>query len=339
LSSVRRFVWLRNTAIIGALLCILFVGESHALAFSLALSTTSTVKAPDVILQKGNVANSTIYTNSTSAAVATPTVNYPTSYIITLGTYTSGSIPSSVNSIDSSYFQVAAGGSGQPKQAITVFTFGTSSTTPSQLNFTIVEQYSMASVTVTIQVFNFTGNSYPTSGQGYATYTSSATPSTDQTQSLTITSNPQFYSSSGQVKIQIMATGSANGGFNQLFNFVRLYYYQQTYDYVLKIVNQQTSTYNVRLNTVGLTQTNIGRLSNFTAWIHGSSSALQTQILSGSLSTPTGTFLSLADSTTVYVAIRVTATSAGVSTISCYLQIYTLGTSTYANYRLTLSIT
>ena len=220
--------------------------------------------------------------------------------------------------------------------AETQFSFSVSSTSPTQLNFTIVHQYNTASVGVTIKVWNYTANTWAKSSEaGYVQYTSSATAGTDETQSLSVTSGQGTYTSSGAVKIKIK--GVVNVAFQQKSNLVRLYCYQQTYDYVLKIVNQQSNTYDIRLNAVGLAQTNLPRLSNFTAWFYTPGS-LQLQVISGSFSTQTGSFYSLGATATAYIAIRVSAT-AGVSTIDCYLQIYNPGTSVHTDYRLTFKIT
>ncbi len=219
----------------------------------------------------------------------------------------------------------------------TEFTFAVSSSTPLQLNLTVVQQYTIGSATVTIQVYNYSGAAYPTTGQGYLTYTSSATPSTDETKTLAITTNPQHYTSGGAAKIKIKGNATAN--LDQKANLVRLYYYQTTYDYVLKIVNQQATAYDIRLNSQGLTQSNIGRLTNFTAWFHDGSSSVQLQILSGSFSTQTGSLYSLGASAIAYIAVRVTASSSGVSTIDCVLQTYNLGGNSHTDYRLTFNLT
>src|SRR3989442_13591575 len=230
-------------------------------SYRLTGSITPTTSSPNVIFQSGNAATSTIFAAGTSARVTTPKspiIFYPISYNIVTGTYSSGTVPGSVNVTDSNYFVTASSTGPNPKIAVTEFTFSTSSTTPHQLNFTIVEQYSVSAAAVTIQVYNYTAGAYPSSGQGYLAYTSSSTAGTDETQTLIITTNPQFYTSAGQVKIMI--TASRNGaGFNQNFNLVRLYYFLETYDYVLKIVNQQTTSYSIRLNSTTFSQSNIGR--------------------------------------------------------------------------------
>jgi hypothetical protein len=245
-------------------------------------------------------------------------------------------VPGSVNVTDSNYFVTASNTAGNPKVAATEFIFSTSSTTPHQLNFTIVEQYSVTTAAVTIQVYDYNAGAYPLSGQGYFAYTSSSTAGTDETQTFVITTNPQNYMSAGQVKVLI--TGSRNGGgFNQNFNLVRLYYFLETYDYVLKIVNQQTTTYNIRLNSTSFTQSSIGRLSNFTAWVHDPGS-LQLQIINGSPAVRTGGFYTLGSLATAYLAIRVTTSAPGISTIDCFLQVYLPGASTHLDYRLTFKI-
>ena len=218
------------------------------------------------------------------------------------------------------------------------FTFTVSATVPLQLNLTLVQQYSVGSVSATIAFYNYTAGAFVTSGQGYLTYTSSGTPNTDETSTRTITTNPQFYSSGGQVKIKVRGQLSGTG-FDQKVNLVQLYHYQTTYDYVLKIVNQQATAYNIRLNTAGLSQLNLARLSNFTAWFHDGSSSVQLQVLSGSFSTQTGPDYTLGASATVYLAIRVTATSPGVSTIDSYLQIFQPSTTAHTDHRLTFKIT
>jgi hypothetical protein len=221
--------------------------------------------------------------------------------------------------------------------AETEFIFAVASSLPSQLNFTIIESYTTTGVGVTIQVFNYTGNAYPTSGQGYFTYTSSSTAGTDETQSLTITTNPQFYvSGSHQVKVKIM--GSKNGNWNQQVNLLRQFYYQSTYDYVLKIVNQQATSYNIKLDASPFTPSGISRITNFTAWVYTPTS-VQLQVISGAMTIQTGPTYVLGSSATSFLAIKLTTSGSGLSTIDCYLRIYPSGsTTTHTDYRLTFKM-
>ncbi|TMI30807.1 hypothetical protein E6H29_07220 [Candidatus Bathyarchaeota archaeon] len=333
-----------GTSITAICLLLVFLLEPACAAkyYSPDLRSSSLVSAPSVIFQAGNAASNTIFTNSTSARVTTPALPtspalyFPTSYNIVTGTYSSGTVPGSVNATDSNYFITGSVGAVNPQNAATEFIFSVTTAGPVQLNLTIVQQYDKSSASVTIQIFNYTGNAYPTSGQGYSTYTSSGTAGTDETQQLTVTSNPQFYTSAGQVKVKISA--SRNASWNQKANLVRLHYYHAVYDYVLKIVNQQATAYNIKLDTSTLSQTNIGRISNFTAWFHNPAST-QLQALSGSLPTQTGPTYTLGASATVFLAVRLTTTSSGLSTIDSYLRIYPTGsTTTHTDYRLTFNL-
>ena len=80
---------------------------------------------------------------------------------------------------------------------------GTSNTWQwTQLVWTVDSALTTANVAVSLQLFNYTANQYPTSGNGYISYTSSGTPNTDETQ--TITTNPDnFRDASGNWKIKI----------------------------------------------------------------------------------------------------------------------------------------
>jgi hypothetical protein len=81
-----------------------------------------------------------------------------------------------------------------------------------QLNWTVNSAWSNSSVSVTLQLYNYNLGSYPTTGNGYLTYTSNATPDTDENQSQMITINPtHFRNATGFWKIKITgvkATGS-----------------------------------------------------------------------------------------------------------------------------------
>jgi hypothetical protein len=95
---------------------------------------------------------------------------------------------------------------------------------PTQLAFTIVSQYGLGSVSVTIQVWDYQANRYPEGGEGRRTYASSATPSTDETETLTITTDPFHHASSGNAKVRITGVGTTTTQFQQKTNQVRLEY-------------------------------------------------------------------------------------------------------------------
>ena len=104
----------------------------------------------------------------------------------------------------------------------TELTFSNMPTTvPGQLNFTIVSEYNIASVSVTIQVWNYSSSAYVNSGEGYLTYMSSGS---NETRLLSINTNPQFYTSNGNAKIKVTGVKSTTSQYLQKINQIKLYY-------------------------------------------------------------------------------------------------------------------
>jgi len=102
------------------------------------------------------------------------------------------------------------------------FTFSSmTKKTPTQLNFTIVSEYTVASVNVIIQVWNYSSSAYVTSGEGYVAYTSSGS---NETKLLNVNINPQFYTSNGNAKIKITGVKSTTSQYQQKINQIELYY-------------------------------------------------------------------------------------------------------------------
>jgi len=91
------------------------------------------------------------------------------------------------------------------------------SNTPTQLNFTIVSQSNISSVNVTVQIWNYSSLTYATSGEDYLTYTSLGS---NETKTLNINTNPQFYTSNGNAKIKITGVLSTPNQFQQEINQV-----------------------------------------------------------------------------------------------------------------------
>jgi hypothetical protein len=106
--------------------------------------------------------------------------------------------------------------------ASTEFTFSNMNTqTPTQLNFTVVNEYDIANVNVTIQTWNYSSSAYVTSGEGYLTYISSGS---NETKLLSISINPQFYTSNGNAKIKITGVKLTTSQYLQKINQIKLYY-------------------------------------------------------------------------------------------------------------------
>jgi len=113
------------------------------------------------------------------------------------------------------------------------------------LNFTVVSQYNVGSVEVTIQVYNYSSSSYVTGGEGYLPYNSSATENTDETKILNITTNIEDYVSSGNAKIKVTGTKTTTTQLQQKTNQVKLDFDQAiaTSDHYPSTYTNSTGTY------------------------------------------------------------------------------------------------
>jgi len=215
--------------------------------------------------------------------------------------------------------------------------------TPTQLNFTVVSEYDISSVSVTIQVWNYSASppEYVNSGQGYATYSSSGS---DQTRYLLITTNPQFYTSNENAKIKITGVKATATQYQQKINQVKLVYSYSSssnYNYVLKIVNKVDDPWKIRLKAYS--DTNKERLNNCTIYFRNSSDGASRQIYiqNGVYVNQTGPWYDLpAPSLTErYIVVTLQASDSEVSYVYVYLEILVPNKSTYARYVITFEIT
>jgi hypothetical protein len=94
------------------------------------------------------------------------------------------------------------------------FTGSSNHQTWTSLLWQIQSCWDIGQVTVTIQFYNFTLSSYATSGNGYLSYVSSATPNTNELRSQTITSSPNdFKNSTGHWRVKIKGVKSTSTQF------------------------------------------------------------------------------------------------------------------------------
>jgi len=214
--------------------------------------------------------------------------------------------------------------------------------TPTQLNFTVVSEYDIVSVSVTIQVWNYSSSpqAYVTIGEGYLTYLSSGA---NQTKLLSINTSPQFYASNGNARIKITGVLTTITLYQQKVNQVKLVYSygsSPNYNYVLKIANQVSDAWKIRLRAYS--QSNITRLNNCTIYFRNSTDGTSGQIyiISGVCTQPTGLWYDLPSSPAErYIALSLNAGNSEVSYIYVYLEILVLDKTTYAQYVLTFEIT
>jgi len=91
-----------------------------------------------------------------------------------------------------------------------------------QLEWTIDSAWTTGSVSVTLQLYNYFSGAYPASGNGYMSYTSSATANTDETKSQNITVNPtNFRDATGYWKMKIRGVKSTSVSFDSKVDWVR----------------------------------------------------------------------------------------------------------------------
>jgi len=225
--------------------------------------------------------------------------------------------------------------------ASTEFLFSSMTTnTPTQLNFTVVSEYDLASVSATIQVWNYSSSAYVTSGEGYLTYVSSGT---NETKFRLMTTNQQFYTSNGNAKVKITGVLTTTTQYQQKSNQIKLVYSYSSssnYNYVLKIVNQASDPWKIRLKAYS--QTNIGRLNNCTIYFRSSSDGTSCQIYiqNGVYVTQTGPWYDLGASPEErYIAMTLDAENSQVSYVYVYLEILVPNKTTYAQYVVTFEIT
>ncbi len=112
-----------------------------------------------------------------------------------------------------------------------------------------------------------------------------------------------------------------------------------TFDYVLRVNNTETDSWQIRLKKYS--DSNINRLQNCTIYFHNSSDGTSRQIYieDGSYTNQTGPWYDLGDSETIYIVMTVEATNTGTSYVRIYLEILIPETATYLQYKLEFEIT
>ncbi len=88
-----------------------------------------------------------------------------------------------------------------------------------ELNLTVVSQFSIANVSVTIQVWNYSSSTYAENGESRLEYTSNGA---NETKTLRISANPLFYVSDGNAKVRI--TSMSTTLYQQEINQIKLLY-------------------------------------------------------------------------------------------------------------------
>jgi hypothetical protein len=110
-----------------------------------------------------------------------------------------------------------------------------------------------------------------------------------------------------------------------------------TYDFVLKVANQDAYAWKVSLKVYG--SSNIARISSTTISFHDGSTSNQIIISGGSITQSEGSQYDLLGSTTIYISMsNVQAPTSGTSYIYVYLKVLKPNTSTYSLFIITFEI-
>lgn len=92
-----------------------------------------------------------------------------------------------------------------------------------QLNWTVDLAWTTSSVNVTLQLYNYILDEYPTSGNGYMTYTSNITPDTEENKTQTINVNPaHFRNATGYWRMKIKGVKTIDTPFDLKADWIEL---------------------------------------------------------------------------------------------------------------------
>ena len=215
-----------------------------------------------------------------------------------------------------------------------------SANTPIQLNFTVTIAHNVSSANVTIQVYNYTSRDYATAEEGYLTFISSSSPFTDETVTLLITTDPQYYVSGGSAKLKMTSTKYATGQFDQNASLVKLElsYKVLNYDYILKVVNPvEKADKTVRLRVTD--SSSVERLESLTISFYHSATSQQITIDKGAITQSQGPLFDLPKGAILYIEVAgLNANSPGTSYLYLSLEVNISNTTISKTYTVILSI-
>jgi KaiC/GvpD/RAD55 family RecA-like ATPase len=155
----------------------------------------------------------------------------------------------------------------------------------SQLVWTVDSAWTTGSVSVTLQLYNYTLGAYSASGDGYIAYTSSATSNTEENQSQTITAkSTDFRDDLGNWKMKIKGVKSTTSQFDFKADLIK---YEVTsappHDItVLNVTHSPTSVYPGEIVRINVTVKNEGGTTeNFNVTVYYNNTPIEEQTVSG----------------------------------------------------------
>jgi len=138
-------------------------------------------------------------------------------------------------------------------------------------------------------------------------------------------------------RVEFVWTQRTTSPYRVKYNYIGGGVGQGDFNYVLKFVEKDNSTWKVRLKAYA--NSSITRLDNCSIYIYDGSNSTQIVILNGLYENQTGPWIDLNASDTEYIWMHVETSGAGTSDVYAYLEIRVPNTTTYARYIIKFEIT
>jgi len=299
---------------------------------SLLMEPNATISSPPVILQSGTVGTSTIYTNNTSAEGSVEGGHLQLHVNADDGAKTGWTRVGTNPFLDAVDYNASFLNASGNNMVAGDFDFDDSGKSTETINNVTVQVYIRQNETDrTIKIFVWNGTDWasgapigvPTSW-GWINWTVTAILDT-----WTKIDGARMY----------LRTGSSTGLYEVDCARLLVSYTPNIYDYVLRVNNTVTDSWEIRLKKYS--DSGINRLGNCTIYFRNSTNDNSTQIVieNGSFNQTEGSWYSLGSLETVYIVMMVEANTTGISSVYTYLDILTPASTTYARYIVALVIT
>lgn len=302
-----------------------------SVGFPLLLDSNSTITSTPVILQNGIAGTSTIYINNTSAKATVESGNLHLYVNADDGTKTAWTRVGTNPYVDAIDYNTSFLNASGNNLAVGDFDFDDSGKSTETLNSVSVQIYVRQSETDrTLKIFVWNGTDW-LSG------TPLAVPTSWGWINWTVTTILDTWTKIDGARMYFR-TGSSTGLYEVDCARMQVNYTPDTYDYVLRVNNTVTDSWEIRLKKYS--NSSIGRLQNCTIYFRNSTNDNSTQIIieNGSSNQTEGSWYDLGSLETIYIAMTVEASSAGTSYVYAYLEVLTPATATCIQYVLTFEI-
>ncbi len=308
-----------------------FGGAKASANYALIKESSTAVHSPAVILQNGTAGTSTIYTNNTSAKTSVEGGNLQLYVNADDGAKTGWTRVGTNPYLDAIDYNTSFLNASGNNLAVGDFDFDDSGKSKETINSVIAQVYIRQSETdKTLKIFVWNGTDWL-----------SGAPITVPTSwgwiNWTVTTILDTWTKIDGVRMYLR-TGSSTGLYEVDCARLQVSYTPDTYDYVLRVNNTVTDSWEIRLTKYS--ESNINRLENCTVYFHNSTAGNSTQIAieNGAYTQTEGVWYDLDSLETIYIAVTAETDGTGTSYIYVYLEIRIPYATTYAQYIITFEI-